>query len=135
MRARIPSLWLTPLAGRKPTANRAAVFFPLAVVASFMTDDSDPSATLEQWKAEMQAEHEEAIANPDPDDDHRIEGVSQVNYRLYYEYDPEADTLVRQREEQVNDLTDPELRSCSCGVRGMTPEEAREHMRAARKEH
>jgi hypothetical protein len=31
----------------------------------------------------------------------------------------------------VNDLADPELRSCSCGVRGMTPDEARQHMRAA----
>jgi len=31
----------------------------------------------------------------------------------------------------VDDLSDPELRSCSCGVRGMTLEEAREHVRAA----
>jgi len=55
---------------------------------------------------------------PDPDEDHRIEGVSQVNYRMYYDYDAESGELVRAREEQVDDLTDPELRSCSCGVRG-----------------
>lgn len=92
----------------------------------------DPEETLEQWKDEMQAEHEEAIFDPDPDEDHRIEGVVQVNYRVYYEYDAESATLERAREEQVSDLTDPELRSCSCGVRGMTPEEAREHIEAAR---
>lgn len=99
-----------------------------------MTDDRDPEATLDQWKAEMQAEHAEAIANPDPDEDHRIEGVVQINYRVYYDYDAETDALERTREEQVNDLTDPELRSCACGVRGMTPEEAREHMAAAREQ-
>jgi len=97
-----------------------------------MTDDADPEATLEQWKDEMQAEHAEAIANPDPDEDHRIEGVTQVNYRVYYEYDEQSGTLERTREEQVSELTDPELRSCSCGVRGMTPEEARQHVEAAR---
>lgn len=91
----------------------------------------DPEDTLDEWKAEMQAEHEDAIANPDPEDDHRIEGVVQVNYRVYYEYDPEREELERTREEQVSELTDPELRSCSCGVRGMTPEEAREHVAAA----
>lgn len=92
---------------------------------------SDPEDTLTEWKEQMQAEHEEAIANPDPDEDHRIEGVVQVNYRVYYDYDAESDQLERTREEKVSDLTDPELRSCSCGVRGMTPEEAREHVAAA----
>lgn len=93
-----------------------------------MTDD--PEKTLEDWKSEMQAEHEAAIAHPDPDEDHRIEGVTQVNYRVYYEFDADAGTLERTREEQVNELTDPELRSCACGVRGMTPDEAREHIEA-----
>jgi len=93
---------------------------------------SDPEKTLEDWKEEMQAEHEAAIANPDPDEDHRIEGVVQVNYRVYYGYDEDNEDLERTRTEQVDDLTDPELRSCSCGVRGMTPEEAREHAAAAR---
>ncbi|SFR93268.1 hypothetical protein SAMN05216559_1256 [Halomicrobium zhouii] len=97
-----------------------------------MTDERDPEATLQQWKEEMQGEHEDAIRNPDPEEDHRIEGVSQVNYRMYYDYDAESGELVRAREEQVDDLTDPELRSCSCGVRGMTPEEARQHVAAAR---
>jgi hypothetical protein len=92
---------------------------------------SDPEDTLTEWKEQMQAKHEEAIANPDLDEDHQIEGVVQVNYRVYYDYDAESDQLERTREEKVNDLTDPELRSCSCGVRGMTPEEAREHVAAA----
>lgn len=92
---------------------------------------SDPENTLNDWKEQMQAEHEEAIANPDPDEDHRIEGVVQVNYRVYYDYDAESGEIERTREEQVSDLMDPELRSCSCGVRGMTPEEAREHVAAA----
>ncbi|MHB9287545.1 hypothetical protein ACKVMT_10975 [Halobacteriales archaeon Cl-PHB] len=96
-----------------------------------MTDDRDPEASLEEWKESMQAEHAEAIANPDPDEDHRIEGVTQINYRVYYDYDTESGELERAREEQVDDLTDPELRSCSCGVRGMTPEEARQHVEAA----
>ncbi|WP_415382175.1 hypothetical protein [Halosimplex sp. TS25] len=96
-----------------------------------MTDERDPEAGLEEWKDAMQAEHEEAIANPDPDEDHRIEGVAQVNHRVYFAYDPETDRLERDRVEQVDELTEPELRSCSCGVRGMTPEEAREHVRAA----
>jgi hypothetical protein len=91
----------------------------------------DPEDTLDEWKEQMQDEHEAAIANPDPDEDHRIEGVAQISYRVYYEYDADAGELVRDREEQVDDLTDPELRSCSCGVRGMTVEEAREHVAAA----
>ena len=96
-----------------------------------MTDERDPEATLEQWKTEMRGEHEEAIRNPDPEEDHRIEGVTQVNYRMYYDYDEERGVLERAREEQVDELTDPELRSCSCGVRGMTPAEALEHVEAA----
>ncbi|WP_424016826.1 hypothetical protein ACOZ4N_13175 [Halorientalis pallida] len=96
-----------------------------------MTDDRDPEKTLEDWKREMQAEHEAQIAEPDPDEDHRIEGVTQVSYRVYFEYDDETDTLERERREQVDDLADPELLSCACGVRGMTREEAREHVGAA----
>lgn len=91
----------------------------------------DPEATLEEWKASMQAEHEEAIRNPDPDEEHRIEGVTQVSYRVTFAYDPEADDLERADREQVEELTDPELLSCACGVRGMTPEEALTHVRAA----
>lgn len=96
-----------------------------------MTDERDPEASLNEWKDAMQAEHADAIENPDPDEDHQIEGVVQVNHRVSFEYDPESDTLERDRVEQVDDLSDPELRSCSCGVRGMTPAEAREHVRAA----
>lgn len=96
-----------------------------------MSNERDPEANLKQWKSAMQEEHKEAIANPDPDEDHQIEGVSQVSYRVYFEYDAENDDLNRTRREQVDELTDPELCSCSCGVRGMTPEEAREHIRAA----
>jgi hypothetical protein len=96
-----------------------------------MTDDSDPGTNLEQWQSAMRAEHEDAIENPDPDDDHQIEGVAQVNYRLAYEYDPDEESLVRTATEQVAELADPELLSCACGVRGMTREEAAEHIRAA----
>ena len=96
-----------------------------------MTDERDPEAGLEEWKETMQAEHEDAISNPDPHEDHRIEGVVQVNHRVTFAYDPESDSLERDTVEQVDDLSDPELRSCSCGVRGMTPEEAREHIWAA----
>jgi hypothetical protein len=94
-----------------------------------MTDD--PEATLEQWKESMQAEHAEAIENPDPEADHRIEGVAQVSYRVTFDYDTEADSLERADREQVEELADPELLSCACGVRGMTPEEARTHVAAA----
>ncbi|WP_276273928.1 hypothetical protein [Haloarcula litorea] len=80
----------------------------------------------------MQAEHAEAIANPAPDETHRIEGVTQVSYRVTFDYDPDADGLSRAEREQVDDLADPELFSCACGVRGMTREEAREHVAAAR---
>lgn len=95
-----------------------------------MTDD--PSETLEEWKAELQAEHDEAIHDPDPTADHRIEGVSQVSYRVYFAYDEATGALERDRTEQVDDLADPELLSCSCGVRGMTRAEAREHVDVAR---
>jgi len=95
-------------------------------------DERDPEATLDEWKESMRAEHAEAIANPDPDENHRIEGVTQVSHRVSFAYDPETDSLERDAVEQVDELTDPELRSCTCGVRGMTPEEAREHVRAAR---
>jgi len=97
-----------------------------------MTDERDPEATLDEWKETMQAEHAEAIANPDPDADHRIEGVTQVSHRVTFEYDSETDSLERETVEQVDELTDPELLSCTCDVRGMTPDEAREHVRAAR---
>jgi len=80
----------------------------------------------------MQAEHAEAIANPDPDETHRIEGVSQVSYRVYFEYDEDTETLERERREQVEELADPELFSCACGVRGMTADEATDHVAAAR---
>ncbi|QLH84092.1 hypothetical protein [Halosimplex pelagicum] len=97
-----------------------------------MSDERDPEATLDEWKETMQAEHAEAIANPDPDEDHHIEGVTQVSHRVTFEYDPDADSLERDEIERVDELTDPELLSCACDVRGMTPEEAREHIRAAR---
>ena len=96
--------------------------------------DEDPSDTLEQWKAELQAEHEDAIHDPDPEADHRIEGVAQVSYRVYFAYSEADDELERERTEQVDDLADPELLSCACGVRGMTREEARQHVAAARSE-
>jgi len=96
-----------------------------------MTGERDPESNLEQWKSAMQEEHSEAIANPDPEESHRIEGVAQVTYRVTFDYDAEADALERAEAEEVDDLTDPELLSCACGVRGMTPEEAREHMAAA----
>lgn len=95
-------------------------------------DDRDPEATLREWKESMQDEHAAAIAEPDPDATHEIEGVAQVSYRVTFRYDPDADELVRTGTEQVDELTDPELLSCACGVRGMTREEAREHLDAAR---
>lgn len=96
-----------------------------------MSEERDPEATLAEWKSELQAEHTAAITDPDPDEEHRIEGVAQLTYRVYYDYHEETGTLERSHEEQVGELTDPELRSCSCGVRGMTPEEARTHIEAA----
>jgi len=97
-----------------------------------MTDETQTNEALEQWKAEMQAEHEAAIENPDPDEDHRIEGVAQVSYRVSFRYDESAGELERTETEQVDELADPELLSCSCGVRGMTRAEARTHVAAAR---
>ncbi|PSP83558.1 hypothetical protein BRC96_06970 [Halobacteriales archaeon QS_6_64_34] len=97
-----------------------------------MTDDTDPESNLQQWKETMQAEHEEAIHSPDLDADHRIEGVTQVSYRVYFAYDSDSGSLKRERREQVDELHDPELLSCACGVRGMTPEEATAHIEAAR---
>jgi hypothetical protein len=82
----------------------------------------------------MQAEHAEAIQNPDPKETHEIEGVTQVSYRVYFAYDADSDSLERSRREQVDDPADPELLSCACGVRGMTPEEATDHIRAAREQ-
>ena len=99
-----------------------------------MTDETETNEALEQWKAEMQAEHEDAIENPDPEEDHRIEGVSQVSYRVYFGYDEASGELERTETEQVEELADPELLSCSCGVRGMTRTEAHTHVTAARTE-
>ena len=97
-----------------------------------MTDDTDPESNLQQWKETMQAEHDAAIHDPDPDETHRIEGVSQVSSRVYFDYDASRGSLERASREQVDDLADPELLSCACGVRGMTPEEATAHIEAAR---
>ena len=92
----------------------------------------DPEATLQEWKETMQAEHEEAIHDPDPEEEHEIEGVAQVSYRVTFDYDEEHGVLVRDEREQVDELSDPELLSCDCGVRGMTREEALTHLRNAR---
>lgn len=99
-----------------------------------MSEDRDPEATLEEWKTSMQAEHETAIEEPDPDTAHRLEGVSQVSYRMQYTYDPEAGELSRTSTEQVHELEEPDLLACSCGVRGMSREEARTHLAAAQDE-
>lgn len=97
-----------------------------------MSDERDPEATLEEWKDSMRAEHADAIANPDPDERHAIEGVTQVTYRMSFAYDADADALRRESVEQTHEPEDPELLSCVCGVRGMTREEATEHVAAAR---
>lgn len=89
--------------------------------------DTDPEAALREWQESMRAEHAEAIANPDPDATHRIEGVTQVSYRVSFSYDAGADELRRDATERVDDPADPELFSCVCGVRGMTRAEARTH--------
>lgn len=99
-----------------------------------MSDDTDMNDALEEWKSEMQAEHEAAIEHPDPDEDHRIEGVAQVSYRVSFTFDENVGELQRTGTEQVDELADPELLSCSCGVRGMTRAEARTHVVAARNE-
>jgi len=90
----------------------------------------DPGRTPEEWKASMQADHAAAIANPDPDASHQIEGVTQVSYRYSFAYDADGDRLERVDRTQVDELRDPELFSCACGVRGMTREEARDHLAA-----
>jgi hypothetical protein len=96
--------------------------------------DRDPEATLDAWKESMAAEHETAIADPDPETDHRLEGISQVSYRVRYDYDPAIDELVETGTERVHDLEPPERLGCSCGVRGMSRDEARRHLAAARDE-
>ena len=97
-----------------------------------MTDDSDPESNLQEWKETMQAEHDAAIHDPDPEASHRIEGVTQVSYRVYFDYDEASGSLERASREQVDELADPELLACACGVRGMTPDEATAHVEAAR---
>ena len=97
-----------------------------------MTDDSDPESNLREWKETMQAEHDAAIHDPDPEASHRIEGVTQVSYRVYFDYDEASGSLERASREQVDELADPELLACACGVRGMTPDEATVHVEAAR---
>jgi hypothetical protein len=93
-----------------------------------VSDERDPEATLREWKASMQAEHDAAIAEPDPDADHRIEAVVQPSERVRFAY---ADgELVEEARERV-EAGEPQLFSCACGVRGMTREEAREHAAAA----
>ncbi|WEL18156.1 Uncharacterized protein SVXHr_1995 [Halorhabdus sp. SVX81] len=90
----------------------------------------DPERTLEAWQDSMQAEHAAAIANPDPEETHRIEGITQVSYRYSFAYDADDDCLRRVDRTQVDDPQEPELFSCACGVRGMTRTEAREHLAA-----
>ncbi|KAB7515398.1 hypothetical protein DM867_04865 [Halosegnis rubeus] len=92
-----------------------------------MTDDRDPEATLDEWKASMQADHEAEIHNPDLNDDHRIESVVQASVRIGFRY--EDGDLVETERERV-DPPEPELFSCVCGVRGMTREEAVAHIAA-----
>ncbi|WP_135663591.1 hypothetical protein [Halorhabdus rudnickae] len=90
----------------------------------------NPERTLEEWKDSMQDEHAAAIANPDPDATHQIEGITQVSYRYSFEYDADDDSLRRIDRTQVDEPHEPELFSCTCGVRGMTRAEAREHLAA-----
>ena len=94
-----------------------------------MTDGRDPEATLDEWKESMQADHEAEIHNPDPEDDHRIESVVQASVRVGFAY--EDGELIETDREHI-DPPEPELFSCTCGVRGMTREEARTHADAAR---
>jgi hypothetical protein len=94
-----------------------------------MSEDRTPEATLREWKEGLQAEHETAIAEPDPGEEHRIEAVAQVSFRLAYEL--EAEGLVEAERERVDEGADPELFSCVCGVRGMTREGAERHARTA----
>lgn len=94
-----------------------------------MSDERDPEATLREWKESMAAEHDEAIESPDPDADHDIEAVVQHSERVVFAY--EDGDLVEHERERIEAGT-PELFGCSCGVRGMTRDEAREHAAAAR---
>lgn len=83
--------------------------------------------------AELRERQREAVLNPDPGESHRLTGISQVNYRVHYEYRPDEGELEEADREQVEAATDPELLSCSCGVGGMEQAEALEHLRAARR--
>lgn len=93
-----------------------------------MSDERDPEATLQEWKESMQAEHEAAIAEPDPDADHAIEAVVQPSERVRFAY---TDGELVERDRERVEAGEPQLFSCTCGVRGMTREEAREHAAAA----
>lgn len=93
-----------------------------------MSDEHDPEATLREWKESMAAEHEAAISDPDPDERHEVEAVVQHSERVRYGF-ADGDLIERERERVEAD--DPELFSCVCGVRGMTREEARDHLAAA----
>ena len=99
------------------------------------TDDTDdPTGVFDNVDgpvSELQARQREAVLNPDPDETHRITGLSQVNYRVYYEYRPDEGDLTETDREQVEPATKPELLSCRCGVGGMEWGEAIEHLRAA----
>ena len=101
----------------------------MAALPRGVSDDRDPEATLREGKESMQAEHAEAIANPDPDVDHAVEAVVQPSERVSFEV--EDGTLVEQDRERI-ETGEPELFACACGVRGMTREEAREHLAAVR---
>ncbi|MFC7176655.1 hypothetical protein [Halosegnis marinus] len=90
--------------------------------------DRDPEATLREWKESMAAEHEAAIAKPDPDADHRVEAVVQYSERVRFAL---ADGDLAETDRETVEPGEPELFSCICGVRGMSREEARTHLRAA----
>ena len=66
---------------------------------------------------------------PDPDADHAVEAVVQPSERIRFSY--ESGELVEQDRERI-ETDEPELFACACGVRGMTREEAREHLTAVR---
>ncbi|PSP38072.1 hypothetical protein BRC71_08890 [Halobacteriales archaeon QH_7_65_31] len=94
-----------------------------------MTEERDPEATLDEWKASMREAHETEIRNPDPEDDHRIESVVQASVRIGFDY---ADGELVESDREHIDPPEPELFSCVCGVRGMTRAEATTHLAAAR---
>jgi hypothetical protein len=94
-----------------------------------MTDERDPEATLREWKESMAADHAAEIANPNPGERHAIEAVVQHSERVSFAL---ADgSLVETGREPV-ETDEPELFGCACGVRGMTRDEARTHLTAAR---